>query len=101
MHRARLDPDSGRGGFDHVVVHRYAFKVPTLRNVALLAPYMHNGVYTTLDQVVTFYDVGGGAGVGADVPLQTLSRRPLHLTAGERADLVAFLRALTDTTSRR
>ncbi len=101
MHHATIDPDSGRAGFDHIDVHLYAFKVPTLRNVALLAPYMHNGAYLTLDQVVDFYDVGGGAGIGTDLPLQTLSRRPLHLTAGERKDLVAFLRALTDTSGLR
>jgi cytochrome c peroxidase len=96
-HRATLDPDPGRGGFDHIALHEHAFKVPTLRNIALLSPYMHNGAYATLEQVVAFYDAGGGIGIGADVPRQTLARRPLHLTRDERADLVAFLGALTDT----
>jgi cytochrome c peroxidase len=94
---ATLDPDPGRGGVDHVDLHRFAFKVPTLRNIVLLAPYMHNGAYATLEQVLSFYNSGGGRRIGARIPTQTLAARPLHLTAGERADLTAFLRALTDT----
>jgi cytochrome c peroxidase len=97
LEHGTLDPDPGRGGVDHIDLHRFAFKVPTLRNIALLAPYMHNGAYATLDQVVSFYNAGGGLGIGSRIPTQTLAARPLHLTTGERADLVAFLRALTDT----
>jgi cytochrome c peroxidase len=93
---AAIDPDSGRAGVDHVAEHLHAFKVPTLRNVARTAPYMHNGVFASLEQVVDFYDRGGGLGIGASVPAQTLSSRPLHLTPAERSDLLAFLRSLTD-----
>lgn len=95
--RARIDPDSGVAGFDHARIHRHAFKTPSLRNVALTAPYMHNGVYRTLDQVVEFYNRGGGAGIGITVPNQTLSSAPLHLTRQERRALVAFLGALTSS----
>jgi hypothetical protein len=94
---ATVDPDSGVAGYDHVPIHRHAFKTPSLRNVALTAPYMHNGVYRTLDQVVDFYDRGGGAGIGIELPNQTLSPVPLHLTRSEKRALVAFMRALTDT----
>ncbi|HTS86911.1 MAG TPA: cytochrome c peroxidase [Gemmatimonadales bacterium] len=94
---ARLDPDPGRGGVDHEPAHQFAFRVPTLRNVALTAPYMHNGVFQTLEAVVDFYNRGGGSGVGARVPDQTLPGHPLHLTPEERADLIAFLGSLTDT----
>ena len=94
---ARLDPDLGVAGFDHATIHRHAFKTPTLRNVALTAPYMHNGVFHTLDQVVDFYDRGGGVGIGIKLPGQTLSPNPLHLSRGERRALIAFLRTLTDT----
>jgi cytochrome c peroxidase len=94
---ARLDPDPGRGGVDNEPTHRAAFKVPTLRNVSRTAPYMHNGAFATLKEVVDFYDRGGGAGSGADVPGQTLSARPLHLTQREKGDLIAFLRSLDDT----
>jgi cytochrome c peroxidase len=97
-HHATLDPDIGRAGFDRIDRHKYAFKVPTLRNIALTAPYMHNGVYQTLDQVLDFYNRGGGAGIGISLPTQTLSARPLHLTKTEEADVIAFLKALTDTT---
>jgi cytochrome c peroxidase len=93
---ARLDPDPGRGAIDGVASHRFAFKVPTLRNVAATAPYMHNGAYRTLEEVLDFYNAGGGSAVGADVPYQTLPRRPLRLTDAERRDIIAFLGALTD-----
>jgi cytochrome c peroxidase len=97
LKHATLDPDSGRARIDHVAEHLFAFKVPTLRNIARTAPYMHNGAYRTLDEVLDFYERGGGAGVGAHVPGQTLSPERLRLTHDERGALIAFLRALTDT----
>jgi cytochrome c peroxidase len=93
-----VDPDLGRGAIDGLLSHRHAFKTPSLRNVALTAPYMHNGVFRTLDEVLDFYDRGGAAGLGADLPNQTLRRQALGLTAAERADVMAFLGSLTDTT---
>lgn len=71
-----------------------AFKVPTLRNVALNAPYMHNGALATLDEVVQFY--ADGAGRVNDFPLVDPLLKGFDLTTEERADLVAFLNALTD-----
>ena len=70
-----------------------AFKAPTLRNVALSAPYMHNGVFETLEEVIDFYSKGGGADQGIKVDRQIV---PFELSAQEKADLVAFLYALTD-----
>lgn len=67
------------------------FKVPTLRNIALTAPYMHDGSMATLEQVVDFFIAGG---VGH--PDQSPWVHPLDLNATERADLLAFLHALTD-----
>lgn len=93
----RLDADSGRARIDHMAQHLGAFKVPSLRNVAVTAPYMHNGAFGTLDEVVRFYDSGGGSGAGAHVPNQTLAADSLHLTVAERHALVAFLGSLTDT----
>jgi cytochrome c peroxidase len=95
--RLLLDGDPGRAGVDHAEAHRFAFKVPTLRNIALTAPYMHNGAFKSLEDVIDFYDRGGGVGAGLRVPNQTLSANPLRLRAFERRDLVAFLRTLTDT----
>lgn len=71
----------------------------TVRNAAVTAPYMHNGAYETLEQVVDFYDCGGGAGIGIDLAHQTLPPDPLNLTEQEKADLVTFMEALTDTSS--
>jgi len=92
------EPDRGRGevvgaAYDH------AFKVPTLRNVALTAPYMHNGIFETLEEVVDFYSDGGGRGHGFDLPQLDDKIRRFRLTWEERADLVSFLRALTDESS--
>jgi cytochrome c peroxidase len=67
-----------------------AFKTPPLRNVALTAPYMHDGSLKTLADVVEFYDRGGDMSEGRDAAMQ-----PLRLSAGEKSDLVAFLEALS------
>lgn len=68
------------------------FKTPTLRNVALTAPYMHDGSIRTLREVVQHYNRGGEPNLNADALI-----RPLGLTDQEVDDLVAFLEALTDT----
>jgi len=70
-----------------------AFKSPTLRNVALNAPYMHNGAFATLEEVIDFYSKGGGRDAGFEVDRQIV---PFELSAQEKDDLVAFLHALTD-----
>lgn len=96
-----LDPDPGRYG-KHVKevapFHLYSFKTPTVRNIALTAPYMHHGGYSTLEQVVEFYNVGGGKNIGIDLEYQTLPFDNLQLSEQEQADLIAFMEALTDTT---
>ena len=94
---ARVDPDSGRFRITRSAPHLHAFKTPSVRNAALTAPYMHNGVYRTLDEVVDFYNRGGGAGIGVQLEHQTLPTDRLHLTARERRALVRFMEALTDT----
>lgn len=93
---AALDADEGKYATYKISLHRYAFKTPTLRNVALTAPYMHNGVYNTLPEVIDFYDRGGGQGLGIEVPGQTLSQKKLNLSKDEKTALLAFLKALTD-----
>jgi cytochrome c peroxidase len=98
---AAVDADSGRARVDGIPAHDRAFKTPTLRNVALTAPYMHNGVFETLDEVVDFYNAGGGVGRGERLPGQTLPSRKLGLTSDERRDVVAFLRSLTDSSAMR
>ena len=71
-----------------------AFKVPTLRNIALTAPYMHNGSLATLEDVVNFYADGGGHAFGVDNV--DVFVNGFDLNDQERSDLVAFLYALTD-----
>lgn len=95
---AVVSSDLGKHALFKYELHEHAFKTPTVRNVALTAPYMHNGVYATLEEVVDFYNRGGGAGIGIDLAHQTLPPEPLNLTEQEMADLVAFMEALTDTT---
>jgi cytochrome c peroxidase len=73
------------------------FRVPTLRNVAITAPYMHDGSIATLKEVVEHYMRGGRAtATGVANPLKDAKIRPLSLTSDERDDLVAFLESLTD-----
>ena len=86
----RADP----GAIEHTGRDRDmgAFRIPTLRNVALTAPYMHDGSLPTLDAVLDHYARGGHAS-----PWRSPQVRGFVLTAAERTDLLAFLNALTDT----
>jgi cytochrome c peroxidase len=88
----RLPADMGR------------FRVPTLRNVAVTAPYMHDGSMTSLDEVLDHYAAGGrtiadgpNAGVGSASPLKSSFLVGFTLSPEERADVLAFLESLTDT----
>lgn len=92
----RLSKDEGRYIFNQLSQLKGAFKTPTLRNVAVTAPYMHNGAYMALEEVVEFYDLGGGTGLGLTVENQTLPTDKLNLTAAEKKALVAFMKTLTD-----
>ncbi len=85
--------DRGRAGvlFNGV---EGSFRVQTLRNVALSAPYMHNGSLTTLDDVIDFYAAGGGRVRGVE-NMDALIQG-FEISTQERADLIAFLQALTD-----
>jgi cytochrome c peroxidase len=73
---------------------KHAFKISTVRNAALTAPYMHNGVYTTLEQVMDFYNKGGGAGLGIKLMNQTLPADKLNLSEKEISDVIAFIKSL-------
>jgi len=82
--------DPGRFEVTGLESDRGRFKTPTLRDVALTAPYMHDGSLATLEDVVEFYDQGGRANPNLDSDI-----RPLRLTPEDRRALVALLRALT------
>jgi len=84
-------PYIGRGTlFPSSASLRYAFKVPTLRDVALRGPFMHDGSIETLASVIDLYDRGGIAR-----PSRSPQIRPLGLTPDEKAELVEFLGTLT------
>jgi cytochrome c peroxidase len=83
-------PDEGRFAHRRAKVLKGAFKTPTLRDVELTAPYMHNGMYRTLDEVVEHYDRGGDVRDNLSPNIQ-----PLGLSAQDKRDLVAFMKSLT------
>lgn len=89
-----LDSDLGRYVHTKLDPLKYAFKTPTLRSIARTAPYMHNGVYQSLEEVVEFYNKGGGTGLGFQLENQTLPPDKLNLSGLEKQALVAFLKAL-------
>ena len=90
------EPDYGRAEIEGGDGYKRAFKVPTLRNVVLNAPYMHNGRFKTLEEVLDFYAAGGGPGIGFDTPHIDDKMRPYTITPEEKADLIAFLYSLVD-----
>lgn len=92
----KLSPDSGRYLYNKMPQLIGAFKTPTVRNIAITAPYMHNGVFKTLEEVVDFYNKGGGKGLGYEVENQTLPFDELKLNKKEEKALVAFMKTLTD-----
>lgn len=93
----KLDEDKGRYNVAKMEIHQYAFKTPTIRNVMYTAPYMHNGVYNKLEEVLDFYNNGGGIGHGYDVPNQTLPSDSLRLSKSEMSDIISFMNILSDT----
>ena len=96
---AVIDSDSGRYKINRMAELMFAFKTPTVRNIEKTAPYMHNGVYKTLDDIVEFYHKGGGTGIGINLPFQSLPFDSLSLNQNEKKALVSFMRSLTDGTS--
>ncbi len=85
-----LKEDLGRFMVSRQERDKGAFKTPTLRSIVETAPYMHDGVFKTLEEVVDFKNAGGGANPNLS-PLM----KPLNLTGEEKADLIAFMKALT------
>jgi cytochrome c peroxidase len=91
-----LSNDSGRADIYYSKEMLHAFRTNTVRNSSYTKPYMHNGVFTTMRQVIDFYNAGGGAGKGLKVPNQSLSPKPLHLTEQEITELLTFIKSLDE-----
>lgn len=88
--------DLGRGGYNGISTDNGKFKVPTLRNIAKSAPYMHDGRFSSLEQVVEFYNSGVvGSSPNLD-PNMAAYAIGLNLTSQDKADLVNFLKTFTD-----
>jgi cytochrome c peroxidase len=85
-----LKEDLGRFEVTRLERDKGAFKTPTLRSITETAPYMHDGVFKTLEEVIDFYDKGGGGN-----PHLSPRIRPLNLSGEEKKDLIEFLNALT------
>lgn len=84
--------DLGRGGVNGNLFDNGKFRVPSLRNVALTAPYMHDGRFQTLEEVLDHYAAGGHNVLNEDANI-----RPFPLTEQQKKDLVTFLKVFTDT----
>lgn len=93
---ASLSKDRGRYEVHKADETMNAFRTGSIRNSDYTKPYMHNGVFTTMEEVVDFYDAGGGAGHGLTVSNQTLSADSLKLTKAEKKDLLKFISSLNE-----
>ena len=98
-------PNTGLQAITHVASDMGKFKVPSLRNIEVTFPYMHDGTVATLSDVIDHYAAGGrtiaggsNAGVGSTNPYKSPRVGGFTISAGEKADLIAFLRSLTDST---
>jgi cytochrome c peroxidase len=99
---SELDDDLGvyerfKHSYPEATYIKGMFKTPTIRNIEFTAPYMHNGTFESLEEVVKFYNNGGGAGLGINIPQQTLATDSLNLSEAEKEALVAFMKTLSDT----
>ena len=100
FHNNGLDasPDLGRAEITGSPFDVGKFNTPTLRNLAYTAPYMHDGRFATLDDVINFYSVGLQNSPTIDPLMQLIGQGGSQLTPAEKVDLKAFLLTLTDST---
>lgn len=91
-----LDQDEGRYEVNPEKEMKHAFRTGSIRNAQYTKPYMHNGIFNSLEEVIDFYDAGGGQGRGLKVDNQTLSSDSLHLSVQEKANLVLFMQSLNE-----
>ena len=93
----KISADNGRYNVNPAPETFRAFRTGSIRNAEYTKPYMHNGVFNTLDEVIDFYDAGGGAGKNLDVKNQTLSPDSLKLTKIEKNELISFIHSLNES----
>lgn len=102
IRKSPLEIDSDQGRIKSNVkkedswIYENSFKTMTVRNIALTKPYFHNGAFSTLEEVLDFYNEGGAEGLGLSINNQTLPADKLNLTKTEIQQITAFLNSLTD-----
>ncbi len=84
--------DSGRAQIAYKWSEFGKFRTPTLRNLVFTAPYMHDGSFKSIEEIIEYYNKGGN-----NHPLKDSTIKPLHLSSAEQTDLVIFLQALSDS----
>ena len=93
---SKISPDSGRARVNSAPQTINAFRTGSIRNAEHTKPYMHNGVFNTLEEVINFYDAGGGVGKGLKISNQTLSPDSLKLSSTEKNQLITFIKSLNE-----
>ncbi len=91
-------PDKGKMEITGKPEHLGQFKIPSLRNVAITAPYMHDGRFATLEEVLDFYSEGVNLSTNIDSKMGLAHKGGVQLTESEKSSIVAFLKTLTDST---
>lgn len=89
--------DKGRGGHTNNVYDNGKFKISSLRNVAITSPYMHDGRFATLEEVLDFYSEGVQLSANIDSKMGLAHQGGVRLTALEKKQIIAFLKTLTDS----
>ncbi|MDX1349959.1 MAG: cytochrome c peroxidase [Putridiphycobacter sp.] len=89
--------DKGRGGVTGIPNDMGLFKIPSLRNIAVTAPYMHDGRFNTLEEVLDFYTEGVNKSINIDSKMHFSHATGVSLSAEEKKQIIIFLNALTDS----
>jgi cytochrome c peroxidase len=89
--------DKGLGAISKNLRDNGKFKIPSLRNIALTNPYMHDGRFKTLEEVLDFYSEGLKQSATLDPKMEFVHQGGAHLTGEEKHSIIAFLKTLTDT----
>lgn len=92
----KINTDQGRFKVNPAKETLHAFRTGSIRNAPFTKPYMHNGVFNTLEEVIDFYDAGGGVGKGLSIDNQTLPSDSLRLTGTEKKEIIEFIKSLNE-----
>jgi cytochrome c peroxidase len=88
--------DKGRGGITHIPADNGKFKIPSLRNIFFTAPYMHDGRFKTVEEVIDFYSEGVNTNINIDSKMGSAHQKGVHLSAEEKRKILLFLKTMSD-----